>query len=128
MTPPPPPARAAARRPMRRKETLVNTPDLDRLTLLERVQLLHDAMLRRHGDMLDRHEDQLIEHAARMAHLETLIAQQQRLQGELREIADRLTAQQAVQAARLDHHDAIMASLAQTLDAIKDMLERGNGH
>lgn len=29
----------------------------DRLTLLERAQLLHDATLRRHGDMLERHAD-----------------------------------------------------------------------
>ena len=46
----------------------------------------------------------------------------------LREIADRLTQQQAVQAARLDRHEEVMLRLAQTLDAIKDMLDRGNGH
>jgi hypothetical protein len=106
----------------------MDTPDLDRLTLLERAQQLHDSTLRRHGDMLDRHEDQLIEHAVRMARLEDLLAQQQRLQGDLREIADRLTQQQAVQAARQDRHEETMASLAQTLAAIKDMLDRGNGH
>ena len=34
---------------------------------------------------------------------------------------------QAVHVARLDRHEAIMASLAQTLDAIKDLLDRGTG-
>ena len=97
------------------------TDPLDRLTLLERAQLLHDATLRRHGEMLDRHEDQLIEHAARMARLETLMHDQHRLQGELRAIAEHLTQRQ-------DSHDEVMRHLAQTLDAIKDMLDRGNGH
>ena len=47
----------------------MDTPDVDRLTLLERAQLLHDATLRRHGDMLERHADH-------MAHLEILMEQQ----------------------------------------------------
>jgi hypothetical protein len=97
------------------------TDDNDRLTILERAQLLHDATLRRHGDLLDRHADH-------MAHLEILMEQQIENQTALREIADRLTQQQAVQAARLDRHEEVMLRLAQTLDAIKDMLDRGNGH
>src|SRR5712691_5612824 len=108
-------------------------PDAARLTLLERAQLLHDATLRRHGEMLDSHEDSRLRHEARMEHLETLIARQQHLQRELQDIANRLTQQQAEQAARLDRHEAslawheeIMASLAQTLAAIKEMLGREN--
>ena len=31
----------------------------DRLTILERAQLLHDATLRRHGELLDRLEEEL---------------------------------------------------------------------
>jgi hypothetical protein len=46
----------------------MDTPE-DRLTLLERAQLLHDATLRRHGEILDRHEDALARHADHMAHL-----------------------------------------------------------
>jgi hypothetical protein len=99
----------------------MDTPDLDRLTLLERAQLLHDATLRRHGEMLDRHADH-------MAHLEILMEQQLQNQTALREIADRLAQQQAEQATRLDRHDETMVSLAQTLAAIKDLLPRGNGH
>ena len=56
-----------------------------------------------------------------MARMEALMEQQQRLQGELRAIADRLTQRQ-------DHHEEVMLRLAQTLDAIKDLLDRGNGH
>ena len=93
----------------------------ERLTILERAQLLHDATLRRHGEILDRHEDSRLQHEAQMARMEVLMEQQQRLQGELREIADRLTQRQ-------DHHEEVMLRLAQTLDAIKDLLDRGNGH
>jgi hypothetical protein len=91
----------------------MDTPE-DRLTLLERAQLLHDATMRRHGEILDRHED-------RIARLEALMEQQHHLQGELRAIAEHL-------AQRQDSHDEVMRHLAQTLDAIKDMLDRGNGH
>jgi hypothetical protein len=107
---------------------------LDRLTLLERAQLLHDATLRRHGAMLERQEDSRLEqegrlarHDDQMALLRGLLEAQHRLQAELREIADRLTQQQESHTERLAQHEAIMASLAQTLAAIKDMLERGNG-
>ncbi len=88
-------------------------PDAARLTLLERAQLLHDATMRRHGEILDRHADH-------MAHLEVLMEQQLHTQAELREIAAHL-------AQRQDHHEEIMASLAQTLAAIKEMLGRENG-
>ena len=86
----------------------------ERLTILERAQLLHDATLRRHGEMLD-------QHAAQMALLRGLMEQQVRTQADLREIAGRLTQRQ-------DQHEEIMRRLAQTLDAIRDMLDRGNGH
>ena len=91
----------------------MDTPE-DRLTILERAQLLHDATLRRHGEMLDQHED-------RLARLEALMYDQHRLQTELHGLAERL-------AQRQDSHDEVMRHLAQTLDAIKDMLDRGNGH
>jgi hypothetical protein len=44
----------------------MDTDDLERLTLLERAQLLHDATLRRHGDMLNRLEEARVQHAARL--------------------------------------------------------------
>jgi hypothetical protein len=84
-----------------------------RLTILERAQLLHDATLRRHGEILDRHDEYI-------ALLRGLMEQQTRTQADLREIADRLTQRQ-------DQHEEIMRRLAQTLDAIRDMLDRGNG-
>jgi len=46
--------------------------DLDRLTILERAQQLHDATLRRHGDMLERHEVALV-------HLRDIQERQERL-------------------------------------------------
>ena len=85
----------------------------ERLTILERAQLLHDATLRRHGEILDRHDEHI-------ALLRGLMEQQTRTQADLREIADRLTQRQ-------DHHEEIMRRLAQTLDAIRDILDRGNG-
>lgn len=100
----------------------------DRLTILERAQLLHDATLRRHGEMLD-HQD---EHLAR---LDRLTDQQLALNEQLKDLTARLNQEQAQHAAQLARHEAslrfhdeIMASLAQTLQAIKDMLDRGNGH
>jgi len=95
---------------------------LERLTLLERAQLLHDAALRRHGELLDRLEEERTRHANHMAHLEILMTQQIEMQTTFKEIAERLTHRQH------RHDEAILASLAQTLDAIKDLLERGNGH
>ena len=99
----------------------MDTPDpLDRLTILERAQLLHDATLRRHGEMLEHLEDSRVQHEARMTQLADLMLEQHRLQADLRVIAEHL-------AQRQDSHDEVMRHLAQTLDAIKDMLERGNG-
>jgi hypothetical protein len=103
------------------------TPDLDRLTILERAQLLHDATLRRHGEMLDQLEEARVQHEQRMAHLTSLMEGQQANQTALQEIAEQLRLQQAVQLTRLDRHEDIMLRLAQTLDAIKDLLERRNG-
>jgi hypothetical protein len=90
------------------------TDPMDRLTILERAQLLHDATLRRHGEMLDRHDEHI-------ALLRGLMEQQTRTQAALSTIAERLTQRQ-------DQHEEIMRRLAQTLDAIRDMLDRGNGH
>lgn len=80
----------------------MDTPDHeDRLTILERAQLLHDATLRRHSDMIERHEE-------RIALLTSLLEQQTRTLTALTEVA-----------ARLDT----------TLQAIRDLLDRGrNGH
>jgi ABC-type transporter Mla subunit MlaD len=85
----------------------MDTPDLDRLTLLERAQLLHDATLRRHGELLD-------QHAEAMGALRGLQERQERLMETLAGIAGQ--------------HQERMDRLQQTLDAIKDMLDRGNGH
>jgi len=103
----------------------------DRLTLLERAQLLHDATLRRHGELLEHHEE-------RMARLEGLMEQQLRTQAVLGEIAERLVQRQDQHAEwlkqqhdqhaeRLDRHEEIMLRITQTLDAIRDLLDRGNG-
>jgi hypothetical protein len=78
----------------------------DRLTILERAQLLHDATLRRHGDMLDQHAEAM---------------------GELRRIQERQERLMETLTAIAGQHEERMAKLQQTLDAIKDMLERGNG-
>ncbi len=76
----------------------MDTPDLDRLTLLERAQLLHDATLRRHGEMLDRHDEQI-------ALLRGLMERHERTMETLTGIAARLEV---------------------TLAAIKDRLDRGH--
>src|SRR5262249_53314502 len=87
------------------RSTLVDSPDdFERLTILERAQLLHDATLRRHGDMLDRHEESLARHEAslanhaeHMARLDTLLEQQARIMATLTEVSARLeTTQQAI--------------------------------
>jgi len=71
----------------------------ERLTILERAQLLHDATLRRHGEMLD-------QHAVEMAALRDIQERQQRLMETLADVSARLET---------------------TLQAIKDLLDRGNG-
>ena len=91
----------------------METPDPDRLTLLERAQLLHDATLRRHGQMLDRHEERMGAHEMRMAAHELHMAS-----------LSRLAEQQTQNLIRLTD---IATRLEPTLQAIKDMLDRGNG-
>lgn len=78
-----------------------------RLTILERAQLLHDATLRRHGEFLDQHAETM-----------TLLRGIQERQERLLETLATIAAQ----------HEERMTALQQTLDAIKDMLDRGNGH
>jgi hypothetical protein len=89
----------------------------DRLTILERAQLLHDATLRRHGEMLERHADAMVE-----------LRQIQERQERLMETLTAIAAQHDERMQTLQQtHEERMAKLQQTLDAIKDMLERGNG-
>ena len=85
-----------------REDLSIDTPDHeDRLTILERAQLLHDVTLHRHNDMSERHEE-------RIALLTSLMEQQARTLTTLTEVA-----------ARLDT----------TLQAIRALLDRGrNGH
>lgn len=121
----------------------------EHLTLLERAQLLHDATLRRHGEMLDRHAEQLVllrgiqERQERL--METLTLRGDAHEQRLEQTAHHLTLlttlaaqheerrhQHEEQMAQLRtivaQHEERMARLQQTLDVIKDMLERGNGH
>jgi hypothetical protein len=80
----------------------------DRLTMLERAQFLSASAQRRHSEALDRHQTLLDQHADRMAALERLSADQQRMQQQLLDVSARLQT---------------------TLDAIKDLLNRPpNGH
>jgi hypothetical protein len=74
--------------------------DQERLDLLEHAQVLHASTLRRHGEMLDKHDEQ-------MTLLTSLLERQQQTQQDL---------------------TATQARLTETLEAIKDMLGRGNGH
>ena len=90
----------------------MDTPE-ERLTILERAQLLHDATLRRHGEMLDRLEDARVQHAEAMQELRGLQERQEHLLETLTGIAAQ--------------HEERMAALQQTLNAIKDLLERRNG-
>jgi hypothetical protein len=89
----------------------------DRLTILERAQRLHDAVLQRHETdlqwhkaVLERHETEMAEHARRLRRLDDLQAQQTLTHRALVEGFARLEE-------RVDHLDA-------TLVAIKDLLER----
>ena len=91
----------------------MDTPDLERLTILERAHLLHDATLRRHGELLDRLDEARGQHDVRLIELRHLAEGQARLLETLTAIAA--------------HHEERMAAVQQTLAAIKDMLERGNG-
>jgi hypothetical protein len=76
-----------------------------RLTILDRAQILYDATLRRHGDMLDTHAETI-----------TLLRGIQERQERLLETLTTIAAQ----------HTERMTTLQQTLDAIKDLLDRGN--
>jgi len=73
--------------------------DQERRDLLEHAHVLHAATLRRHGELLDTH-------AAQMTLLTSLLERQ-------------LATQQAL--------TATQARLAETLEAIKDLLRRGHG-
>jgi hypothetical protein len=86
---------------------MADTPDLDRLALVERAQLLHDATLRRHIAMLDAHAATLARHEMTMAALRDIQERQQSL---------------------IETLTGITATLTLTLAAIKDLLDRGNGH
>lgn len=105
------------------------------LELLQRAQFLHDSTLRRHSDALERHDIEVLL-------LRQMSESQLRTQHHLRDLHTRLTdnqlsfsatmAQQtarlsAVEAATLQMADAILRITA-TLDAIKDLLGRANGH
>jgi hypothetical protein len=119
-----------------------DTPDLDRLTLLERAQLLHDATLRRHSAMFDQQADSLARHDATMTALREIQERQQQMLETLTSLVttqqtsldsvQRDTQRHADILALLAHiaaqHEERMSTLQQTLAAIKDMLDRGNGH
>ena len=71
----------------------------------------------------------------RIAMLERLAAQQLTINDRILELTALVTREQALHADRLAQHDAslarhedLMARLAQTLEAIKDLLHRPNGH
>jgi hypothetical protein len=64
---------------------------------------------------------------ARLTLLERLQEQQTRLNAQLIEVTARLGEEHALYAERLTRHEAQMAQLRDILQAIKDMLERGNG-
>jgi hypothetical protein len=120
----------------------METPERDRLTILERAQLLHDATLRRHGELLDQHEEARVQHESRMAHLEAMLERQQQLATQMQALTARVLDRQDAEAVELERHEHIlevltriasqhderMAELQRTLIAIKDMLDRGNGH
>jgi hypothetical protein len=129
----------------------MDTPDVpERLTNLERAQLLHDNTLHRHGEMLDRHEVQLISHAAQMATLGDLMTRQLQMQHDLQGIAAQVAQRQqdhgaviqllsGIAAQHEDRMDAMqrthedgMAALQKTLDEIKNIFiemqrQRPNG-
>jgi hypothetical protein len=102
-------------------------PEADRLTVLEQAQQLHDETLRRHGEWLLR-QAQLLDslaaiaqqHDARLAALEHMIQQHDARLAVLNDLAARHDVRMAQQAEQ-------MARLQQILEAIRDMLDRGNG-
>jgi hypothetical protein len=64
----------------------------------------------------------------RVAMLERLAAQQLTMNDRILELTALLTREQALHADRLARHDDLLARLTQTLEAIKDLLHRPNGH
>jgi chaperonin cofactor prefoldin len=96
----------------RQGETLAD--HRDRLSILERAQLLHSAAQHLHDATLRQHGMLLTQHAEGMAELRRLQERQERLMETLTGIASQ--------------HEERMAELHQLLQAIKDMLDRGDGH
>ena len=95
--------------------------NLDRLTLLERAQLLHDSTMRRYGEHLDHHAERM---DALQRTQDTLVAAQTALHELVTQHDDRMNALHQL----IAQHDDRMAELRQILAAIKDLLERRNGH
>jgi hypothetical protein len=95
-----------------------DTPD-DRLTILERAQETLERTLRLHTDVLANHADAHREHLAQLADnhqvlLDLLAASEQRLEQQRQMLAN---------------HAEHMARLDVLMQAIKELLERGqNGH
>ena len=94
----------------------------DRLTILERAQETYERTLRLHTDVLASHADAHREHRERLAQLEDnhqvlldlLAASEQRLEQQRQMLAN---------------HAEHMARLDVLMQAIKELLERGqNGH
>jgi hypothetical protein len=86
----------------------------DRLTNVERAQFLYESAQRRHAEALDRHQADLDRHAADLAH------HRERMDA-LQRTMDTLVVNQTVL-------QDLALRTQQTLDAIKDLLERRNGH
>jgi hypothetical protein len=62
-----------------------------------------------------------------LTRLEVMLEQQQTLLAAVRGIAERVAMQQTDLQHRLTRHDERLSQIQQTLDAIKDLLDRGNG-
>jgi superfamily II helicase len=119
-------------------------PDnLERLSMLERAQQLHDATMRRHAVWHQEHLERLswyealhLDHTRRIDRLEELLLQQQALTREVLALQERFShrqddqvTRQADLAAHQRDHAAQMAELRAILQAVLALLrERGNGH
>ena len=66
--------------------------------------------------------------ADRLARMEVMLRQHQGVLAAIRGMVERLAMQQGEIQHHLLRHDAHLAQIQQTLDAIKEMLDRGNGH
>lgn len=102
----------------------METPDFDRMTILERAQHLHDATLRRHGEMLDRQEDARVTHTDQLATLQRLSDQQAILNAQLLQLTARLAEEQGHHADALFRADVAVRSLQQEQDRHAERLER----